>query len=222
MSLTTNQIRTFRTEGYLISPHFFNPKDVRALQLEVERFQREGLGRNVVPVINGDKSRINYQIMPLHDKSTLFRALWFHPSVLEIVEQLIGGPVMRWLDQIFLKPPKLGKGTEWHQDNAYFKVPDSTKGVAMWIAIHDATRENGTLEVIPRSFQFTDLVYRKSSNSDHHITCDLNAQIESQAVAAEMAGMLRAPGRRSCCRRSSSGRGWRTRPRGRSPRPRWN
>ena len=35
----------------------------------------------------------------------------------------------------------------WHQDNAYFDVPAARRGTAMWTAVHDATIDNGTLEV---------------------------------------------------------------------------
>ena len=54
---------------------------------------------------------------------------------------------VRQLDHIFLKPAHTGIGTDWHQDNAYFKISDPTKGTAMWIALHDAHIENGTLHL---------------------------------------------------------------------------
>ena len=38
-----------------------------------------------------------------------------------------------------------GIGTNWHQDNAYFKIRDPMRGTAMWIAAHDATIANGTI-----------------------------------------------------------------------------
>lgn len=155
------------------------------MQLEVERFRREGLGRNVVPEsARGGKPIINYQVIPLHDKSPLFRALLFNERVTSAVEQLIGGPVVRWLDQLFYKPARHGSGTEWHTDNAYFKVPDVTKATGMWIAVHDAKKANGTLEVIPQSFLEAELPHERSAMSDHHIKC--KPADESRAVAAEL------------------------------------
>ena len=57
------------------------------------------------------KDRINYQIIPLNDKSNLFRALPFYKKVIEAISQLIGQPIVRHLDQIFLKPARTGTGT---------------------------------------------------------------------------------------------------------------
>lgn len=185
MNLSREQVETFKRDGCVIVPHFFNAREVRAMQLEVERFRREGLGRNVVPAsAQGAKPIVNYQVIPLHDKSPLFRALLFNERVTTAVEQLIGGPVVRWLDQLFYKPARHGSGTEWHTDNAYFKVPDVTKTTGMWIAVHDATKANGTLEVIPRSFLEEELPHERSALSDHHIRC--KPADESRAVAAEL------------------------------------
>jgi ectoine hydroxylase-related dioxygenase (phytanoyl-CoA dioxygenase family) len=86
------------------------------------------------------------------------------------------------LDQVFLKPPRDGMGTHWHQDNAYFKISHPLKGTAMWIAAHEATVANGTLHVIPGSFRERYSHYRDPF-SDHHIRCD---PPEERAVPIEL------------------------------------
>ena len=100
--------------------------------------------------MNPGTGQINYQIIPSDDKNRLFRSLLFNENVTDAISSLLGTKdIYRWLDQIFLKPALHGSGTEWHQDNAYFKVEDPYKGIGMWIAINDASRENGTMEMIP-------------------------------------------------------------------------
>lgn len=148
MKLSPEQVQHFYLEGYVIVPHFFSPDEVAALRLEMERLVMADRGRNVMPPFTG---KINYLITPLADKSDLFRELPIRPVVLETIEQLIGSPATLWLDQIFLKPAYVGAGNTWHIDNGRFKIPDPTKGVGMWIALHDSSRANGTLELIPRS-----------------------------------------------------------------------
>ncbi len=143
------------------------------MQAEVDRFQREGLVRNVAMEGDGKtlaKTAANLQLIPLHDKSDLFRALPFETRVIEAVGQLIGDPFILHLDQMFLKPARHGAGTAWHQDNAYFKIRDPLMGTAMWIAVHDATVENGTIHVIPESFR-EPLDHTRDPYSDHHIRC---------------------------------------------------
>jgi ectoine hydroxylase-related dioxygenase (phytanoyl-CoA dioxygenase family) len=98
--------------------------------------------------------------------------------VVDVVGQLIGTPFVRHLDQIFLKPGRTGAGTSWHTDNAYFQISDPTKGVGMWIALHEATLANGTLHVIPGSYLET-FAHERDLGSDHHIT--FNAD-DSRAV----------------------------------------
>ena len=80
MSLSDAQIDHFRTHGYTAVPNFFSSREVRALQVEVERFKRQGLVRNVAT--DGDGSthsttKTNLQLIPLNDKSDLIRALPF-------------------------------------------------------------------------------------------------------------------------------------------------
>jgi len=99
------------------------------------------------------------------------------------VSELIGDPVMLRLDQVFLKPGGDGAGTSWHQDNAYFKVKDPMKGVAMWIAVHDATIANGTMHMIP-GMQYVELEHSRDLGSDHHIRCYPD---ESKQVPCEIA-----------------------------------
>jgi ectoine hydroxylase-related dioxygenase (phytanoyl-CoA dioxygenase family) len=169
--LSEAQVEQFQREGYVIIPDFFDEREVAAMRAELERFKREGLGRNVATEGDGQthsRTKINYQIIPLNTKSTLFRALPFNERVIDAVTQLLGAPVSRILEQIFLKPGRHGAGTKWHTDNAYFKVDDPTKGTGMWIALHDANVANGTLHIIPGSHaeQFE---HERDPDSDHHI-----------------------------------------------------
>ena len=186
MALTPQQISQFQQDGYTSVPHFFSAREVQALQAEVERFKREGLVRNVATDGDGQtpsQSKANLQLIPLFDKSELVRALPFTPQVTEAITQLIGAPAILHLDQMFLKPGRHGAGTDWHQDNAYFKVADPLRGTAMWIAIHDATIANGTLHVVPGSHREI-YEHSRDPNSDHHIHCQVP---QERAVPIELA-----------------------------------
>jgi ectoine hydroxylase-related dioxygenase (phytanoyl-CoA dioxygenase family) len=185
MTLTSAQLEQFREDGYTYSTHFFDKTELAALLSELARFKREGLGRNVATDGDGkthSQSQVNYQIIPLNDKSSLMRALPFDPKVVAAISQLLGTPFARQLDQIFLKPGRTGAGTDWHQDNAYFQISDPTKGTALWIALHDATLANGTLHVIPRSHLET-FAHERDLGSDHHIHFHAD---DSRAVAIEL------------------------------------
>jgi ectoine hydroxylase-related dioxygenase (phytanoyl-CoA dioxygenase family) len=182
---TDAQIKQFRTEGWVAVPDFWNAEEVAAMQEDLQRLKQEGKLRNVATEGDGkthSETKVNLQLCPLWPHSDLFHAMPFAPKVAEAVGQLIGDPVMLHLDQVFLKPGKHGVGTNWHQDNAYFQIPDPLKGTALWTAVHEATVANGTMRIIPRAFH-TLLEHTRDAESDHHIRCWPD---ESQAVTVEL------------------------------------
>ncbi len=185
MRFTDEQIRQFREQGYVAVPDFWNATEVAAIRAELDRLRREGFLRNVATEGDGkthSQEKENLQLCPMYDKSDFFRALPFAPKVAEAVSQLIGDPVVLHLDQVFLKPAGHGAGTNWHQDNAYFKIGDPLKGTAMWTAVHDANDANGTIHVIPGAFRET-YEHRRDPESDHHIRC---WPPEAEAVPVEL------------------------------------
>lgn len=83
------------------------------------------------------------------------------PRLLDLVEDLIGPEITsNPIQHVRLKPPagdlRAGEtrahitATDWHQDRAVaLEEGDATRMVTVWLAISDATLENGCLQVIP-------------------------------------------------------------------------
>lgn len=186
IQFTKEQISHFKTEGWLAVPHFWTEREVSAMRAELNRLKAEGKLRNVATDGDGkthSQTKANLQLCPMWPHSDFFRAMPFAPKVAEAVGQLIGDPVVLHLDQVFLKPGRQGAGTNYHQDNAYFQTPDPLKGTALWTAVHDATRANGTLRIIPHMFSEA-LPHERDPDSDHHIRCWPD---ESQEIPVEIA-----------------------------------
>lgn len=78
-------------------------------------------------------------------------AVMRHPQLLAFVTKLMGGrePIC-FQEMALLKPPH-GREKPWHQDNAYFDLDINEPVVGVWIALDDATIENGCMHVIPGS-----------------------------------------------------------------------
>lgn len=185
MTFTAEQVEQFRTQGWVAVPDFWTSEEVAAMRAELERFKKEGLLHNVATEGDGkthSQTKANLQLCPMAPHSNLFRAMPFAPKVAQAVEQLIGGPVVLHLDQVFLKPGQHGAGTNWHQDNAYFKIEDPLQGTALWTAVHDATEANGTMRLVPGAFR-EKLEHKKDPDSDHHIRCYPD---EEKAVTIEL------------------------------------
>ncbi len=183
--LTKQQIDQYKTEGYVIVRNFFSDDEVGALRSEVARFRSEGYLRNVATTGDGGTHttfKENLQLVPIAPHSELFRAMPFCEKLVRSTSQLLGDPVVKILDQLFLKPARRGLPTNWHTDNAYFRISDPLKGTAMWIALDDATESNGTLKVIPRVFRESYKHFR-DPDSDHHIRMEAD---DANAVHCEM------------------------------------
>jgi len=76
---------------------------------------------------------------------------WSHatrPEILDIVELLLGPDIKLYTDQMFVKPPFQGTAVPFHQDSAYWPV-EPPRLVSCWMALDDATVENGCVHVIP-------------------------------------------------------------------------
>lgn len=200
--LQREHLTQFFKSGYCAVPHFFDTEEVSAMQLELDRMRCAGQFNNVAASPTAVQ---NLQLMPIYDKSPLYRALPFAPKVKEAITAFIGDRYILHLDQSFWKPAKTGLGTQWHQDNAYFKIADPWKGVAMWIAIHDATVANGTMHVIPERI-LEQYEHSKDPQGTAHIRC---YPPENEAVAVELpagGALFFAYGTPHCTRQNSTDR----------------
>lgn len=91
-----------------------------------------------------DKVALRKLDNPVYERS-VFRRLASHPRLTKCVEQLIGPGLRVWFSQVFMKPPGGGGPKPVHQDNFYFGPSDLDGVVTVWLALDDATVENGCL-----------------------------------------------------------------------------
>ncbi|MEY4681441.1 MAG: hypothetical protein RLZZ276_3090 [Pseudomonadota bacterium] len=83
--------------------------------------------------------------------SDALRAIAMSRRMHRILDQLLGEGREILQDMALIKPPRVGGAKPWHQDAAYFRVRDPGLVVGVWIALDPARRENGCMQVIPRS-----------------------------------------------------------------------
>lgn len=98
---------------------------------------------------------------PMHFGPAVFDLLRC-PAILDIVERLIGPEITsNPIQHIRIKPPAPSlhasevrshvTQTDWHQDRAVAHADaDATDMVTVWVAMTDATEQNGCLTVLPR------------------------------------------------------------------------
>ncbi|MEM7294190.1 MAG: phytanoyl-CoA dioxygenase family protein, partial [Pseudomonadota bacterium] len=106
-----------------------------------------------------------------------------HPDILEMMSQLVGDDLILWGTTIFGKPALKGKATPWHQDGDYYPIrPLET--ITVWIALDDATTENGCMRFIPGSHKKRQLYshhWEENPDLTINLVCDSEHFDESTA-----------------------------------------
>lgn len=152
MSLPSSaQMEFYRTHGHLTVPAVFAPQRMDEVIDDVERWGEEVLAelppeQRLWYVDGGVKARTVLRKLdnPHHQREAV-RRLAFEPHLVQMVEGLIGPGVSVHFSQMFFKPPEGGGPKPAHQDNYYFGPDDPEALVTAWIALDDATLENGCL-----------------------------------------------------------------------------
>ena len=70
--------------------------------------------------------------------------------LLDIAEMFIGPDIALFASHYIAKPPFDGQPVLWHQDGSYWPL-HPMHVVTLWLAVDDATPENGCMRVIPGS-----------------------------------------------------------------------
>jgi len=153
MTLNEQQLRFFKTEGYLSVPDAFDDDQIQGLVRRTEElcnnWDSEEARRVSIahePGVGEDASPSTIRKMSsLAEHEPVFRSHACNQDLAEMVAQLIGRPVDLYGDQLLLKPPRYGTEKPPHQDNAYFKVEPADAVITCWTALDDATEENGCM-----------------------------------------------------------------------------
>ncbi len=133
---------------------------------------------------------------PMHIGPAVFDMITA-PALLDMVEDLIGSELTsNPIQHVRIKPPerKLREGeirahvggTDWHQDRAVaLEEADQTRMVTVWLAVTDATVENGCLQVVPgRADLLPHCPQRQTSIAKGFVDTDLAVPLPVKAGGA--------------------------------------
>jgi len=168
-----NQVALFHQQGYLVIHDAFTGAEVDdalagLLDLIDGRYpayhgiQYEKHMRDLVAGLPSQQKQDSIRkLWKMCEYEQRVAALAQHPQMLAVLSRLVGDTPELFQDQALLKPPLIGREKPWHQDNAYFNVPPETAIVGVWIALDEATPENGCMYVIPGSHRQGPVVHFK-------------------------------------------------------------
>lgn len=148
--LTREQIATYHEKGYVVPDYRLSKKTLESIRRDHNRL-----------LAAHPDFRDNCSALLSHDMAFLNYAR--DPHILDMVEQLIGPDIALWNMSFFAKPAVNGKKTPFHQDGEYWPIrPIAT--CTVWIAVDDATPENGCLKLIAGSHKNKRLMTHEQKN----------------------------------------------------------
>lgn len=163
--LTADQITHYHDHGYVFPDYRLAPDLLEKIRADHDRLLAEQPDhpefRDNCPALLGYDFRfLNYAR---------------NADILDMVEQLIGPDIALWNMSFFAKPARDGKRTPWHQDGQYWPIrPLAT--CTVWIAVDDATTDNGCMRFLPGSHKDKRLMRHQQCDDD---SLTLNQELEA-------------------------------------------
>ena len=151
MKFGAAQLEAYRRTGHVTMPDVFRPEEMQALVADIERWGEEFLAelppeKRYWYIDGGVKAKqVLRKLDNPHFQRKSVRKLASDPRLTQLVESIVGPGVTVYFSQVFFKPPEGGGPKVVHQDNYYFGPADPEGIVTAWVALDDATEENGCL-----------------------------------------------------------------------------
>ena len=140
--------QSFARDGFVVVPNLFRRAEVKVFKEghseDSGRGQAGGRRRRQPPGNAG----CNRRLCRSCGAQRLFRQAVRDERLLDILEAVIGPNVEFLSDKVVYKDTHTHVASPWHQDWPYW---EGTHKISVWVALDDATPENGSLKFLPGS-----------------------------------------------------------------------
>ena len=173
--ISEEQVRFFVEEGYLTVPDLVTPAEIEEIRRDAVKVAQGGYpceGLKTLPSGVTDEETLQ-NILCIHQPhfvSPVMEKYVKHPKISGVLSQLTAAHLPYWdgsvkcmQSMLFVKPPGF-QGQAWHQDEIYIPTRDRSL-IGAWIAMDDATVENGCLRTIPGSHRMGYLYPQRNHNN---------------------------------------------------------
>ena len=151
--ITQQQIDFYRENGFLVIEDFLDPGELAHWREVTQEAVDQRLASEQRSLSNQTDPDAYYaqvftQCLKLAETHAGMHELMHDPRLGRMAATLAGvGGIRIWHDQALFKPP-FGNPTGWHLDNPYWSF-SSRDSLSIWVALDDATRDNGCLYYLP-------------------------------------------------------------------------
>ncbi|HEU5089101.1 MAG TPA: phytanoyl-CoA dioxygenase family protein, partial [Roseiflexaceae bacterium] len=174
LPLDADAVAFYRENGFLVIEDALTGDEIDTLNAEAAHICRgeRGAVRGILPA-EPDETDIDVMRRYLcihfpHKISQLMYDELSHPSIVDVLTQVIGPNVKCMQSMLFIKAS--GKpGQAWHQDEFFIPTRDRSLTGA-WLAMDDATVQNGCLWVVPGSHKHG-IIWPQRKHDDRRFDC---------------------------------------------------
>lgn len=151
-TITPEQRAQLDENGFFLLENVFTQAEMDALAERIETYQRRH--EEAIAARGGTEgiSRASEITFTSHlaENDEEIKAFCQRPEFVAITTTLLSPDIDLYWNQSVFKMPEGEKQFPWHQDDGYIQVTPSPY-LTLWLALNDATPENGCISVIPGS-----------------------------------------------------------------------
>jgi non-heme Fe2+,alpha-ketoglutarate-dependent halogenase len=137
--LSSAAVERYRRDGFYFPIPVLAPHEARALRQRLE----------AVEAAHGGQLGAELRQKP-HLLFTWLADLVRHPTILDVVEDVLGPNLLVWSTSFFIKEARDSAFVSWHQDATYWGLSEPDV-VTVWLAFTEASVENGAMRMVPGS-----------------------------------------------------------------------
>lgn len=152
--LSPQQIAFYRENGFVVQENFLSPEELEQWRGVLDNSLRKRGNERILGVDfvkdNSDQyyDKVFIQRVNLWQDNPEWASMILSPEIGKMCCELEGIDGIRvWHDQTLIKAP-WANPTSWHLDNPYWSF-SSKHSISIWVALDDATYENGCLFFLP-------------------------------------------------------------------------
>ncbi len=179
LPMDAQKAAVFQEQGFLVARNALSSEEIAELRGETIRLacNSEGEINGIDPApADLDDDEAQRRVLCIHHPhkvSDPIHRYLAHPSIVDVLTHVVSPNVKCMQSMLFIKAA--GKpGQAWHQDEDYIPTRDRSL-IGAWIALDDATVDNGCLWVIPASHQ-RGILYKQEWHGDRRFDCALESQ----------------------------------------------
>lgn len=151
-ALTPDQIAQYQQQGFLVIDDFLDAHELEQWRTNTQEAVDQRLAAQGDADAETYYARVFTQCLKLAETHDGMHEIMHDPRLGRLAGTLAGVDGIRiWHDQALFKPP-FGNPTAWHLDNPYWSF-SSRQAISLWVALDDATLENGCLYYLPGTQQ---------------------------------------------------------------------